>query len=424
MAKANQQNLFLVTFKMVFSWVFLILTLSMLVGAAFVLKPVLDNHSNTLAQQILNVYQDPVQIEGIKKIPEPEQTDIPISWLPFNLMLSEKLTQDSQINQATIYPAKDGSHDYWVKLETESSYIWFAFKQNLIGTQPLLTISILLALLLLTSALVAWILAKKQKKVYQRLAQEALKIGQSKQPATAMHYDIIEVQAMFDTLQKLAETLNRAEKDKATLLAGISHDLRTPITRLYLQLALQESQICPQFIEEMEIELQQIEQLIDLFLDHSQVQYQAEITFQQIDVPTWLQQLIDRYNQPGRIELTQPTEAMILPLNEPVLTRVCQNLLDNALKHTTGKIEVTAERTQTSTHSPNELTISIRDYGQPISVEQLTQLQEPYSQANPATEGSGLGLNIIQYLCQQQSWQCRYTEASPGIKAQITLPII
>jgi len=423
MVKANQQNLFLATFKMVFSWVFLILTLAMLVGAAFVLKPFLENHSNTLAQQVLDVYQNQAQKEGIEKIPAPELAETQISWLPFNIMLSDKLAKAPEISKATIYPALDGSNHYWVKLQTPLSSTWIAFHQNLIGTKPILTLSILLGLLVLTSGLVAWILATKQKKVYQQLAREAVKIGQSKQPVmTDSHYDIVEVQAMFDTLQQLSETLNRAEQDKAILLAGISHDLRTPITRLYLQLALQESQLESQFIKEMELELQQLEQLIELFLDHSQVHYQAKAVFHKIELHTWLQQLIHRYNQPNRIQLLHHSEKLFIPLNEPVLARVCQNLLDNALKHTTGKIEISIEQTRTNSNKKHKLIISIRDYGQQISSEQFTKLQHPYSQANPNTQGSGLGLNIIQYLCQQQNWQCRYTMANPGIKANIIIP--
>jgi len=428
-----RQNLFYATFKTVFLWVFLVLILMMLAGAVLVLKPFLDNHSETISKQILEIHRQAKfnqekDVSGIDSELLQVTTSAPaypqISWLPFNLILADKLSESPDIYKATIYFVTEDTQHYWVKLDDNISTQWVIFDRELIGTKPLLTIILLLIILAVTSGVIAWIIANKQKLVYQQLARQALKIGQSKQPVEPVYYDIVEVQTMFNSLKELSETLRRADQDKAVLLAGISHDLRTPITRLYLLLALEEHSLPYDFIKNVELELKQVEQLIDLFLDHSQVNYHEGVAFEERELTSWLQTLCDRYNQPKRLHCIQPTQPVYFPINAPVLTRVMQNLIDNALKHTTGQIDLSIEYPSNQPLNSNgSLALVVRDYGNQIKAEQLLALQTPFDQGTKQIQGAGLGTSIIQYLCQQQGWQCLYENANPGIKATVRLPI-
>ncbi len=207
--------------------------------------------------------------------------------------------------------------------------------------------------------------------------------------------EIREVNVAFN---RMSEQLARLEQERALLLAGISHDLRTPLARLRLEAEM--SVPDPRAREHMVADMGQMEGIIDRFLAHT-----APRSFK--GQPLSLQPLIEQacfaLADDPKVRIDQQLEAGLQVLAEPVeLLRVLTNLLENARVHGRSAdgishIEIRTRATQAW------VLLTVTDHGPGVAPHQLHQLTRPYfraaetaSQGAPEVGGTGLGLAIVE----------------------------
>ncbi len=231
------------------------------------------------------------------------------------------------------------------------------------------------------------------RQVAERIARQ----GATMQPLAAPARASVEVRSLVESFNRLAERVQLADRTKQHLLAGVSHDLRTPLARLRLRI---ETQCEPVVAEAAENELRAIERIVSQFLayvhgDTGNVSAAAESLLSTAD------QVVASYAEQGvHIALTVATPDTNMPAVET--QRLLINLIDNALSHGEQPIEIGWRR---SGHGECEL--SVWDHGPGLSDAQFKLALEPFVRlSNDAGIGHcGLGLAIVARIAQQ--WQAR-----------------
>ena len=199
---------------------------------------------------------------------------------------------------------------------------------------------------------------------------------------------------------RMAERLAKIEAERALMLAGISHDLRTPLARLRLETELSVSD--PQTRELMVADIEQLDDIIDKFLDYAR----PEPT----DLgPVLLSGVISRCITPwrnnARLQITVDVGEDLQIQAEPVeLGRVLSNLLENARRYGQSPADgITRVEIVARVHDGWVL-LRVRDQGPGVSDETLKNLTQPFFRgdaARTAATGSGLGLAIVERSVQR-----------------------
>ncbi|MFJ4345412.1 sensor histidine kinase [Pseudomonas sp. NPDC089401] len=220
----------------------------------------------------------------------------------------------------------------------------------------------------------------------------------------------------FNTLQtRIAAHV----KERMQLLAAISHDLQTPITRMKLRAELMDDSVEK---DKLWSDLSEMQHLVQEGVAYARSMDSSTETSRRIDVRAFLQSLVFDYLDTGKqVSLDMPRDA-VLDARPHALRRLLVNLVDNALKY--------ASDVEIAVHRPaaGSLAIAILDRGPGIPEALLADVLKPFyrleSSRNRDTGGTGLGLAISQQLALSlQGSLVLYNREGGGLCAQLTLPV-
>jgi signal transduction histidine kinase len=196
--------------------------------------------------------------------------------------------------------------------------------------------------------------------------------------------------AAFNTMQRrLAVQTAERIAERVQILAAVSHDLQSPITRLRLRTELLPDDGPGGVRARLQSDLDEMQQLIDSGLAYARSAHAALEPPRPVDVAALLDAIAcDRADAAQPVAWT-PASPCVLPTRPDALKRIVGNLLDNALKFA-GHAELVLEQ-----GDGGVVLIAVRDRGPGIAPEQLAQVQRPFVRGEPsrnrATGGSGLG---------------------------------
>lgn len=211
----------------------------------------------------------------------------------------------------------------------------------------------------------------------------------------------------------MAEKLQASIATQQRLLADVSHELRSPLTRLKLAAGLLADQGSNTYIERIEKECETLEHLVDQVLTLSRLEgsvYREQDQY--IDMAVQVQQAMDdwRFQTDGKQLIYQGPTQLMTNIKPQLLQRVLDNLLSNACRYA-GTINVRLEG------QPGQWQLSISDNGPGVSDERLEHLFEPFYRGDPARghQGNiGLGLAIAQAAAEAQKAKLSVARADTG----------
>jgi two-component system, OmpR family, osmolarity sensor histidine kinase EnvZ len=212
---------------------------------------------------------------------------------------------------------------------------------------------------------------------------------------------------------RMARELARVEEDRAVMLAGISHDLRTPLARLRLETEM--SVYDEEAKANMALDIDQLDNIIDKFMDYARP---GETRLAPVDVA----QLIDReaavFRDPSQVRIaSRVTNDLVVMADETELGRVFLNLFENARRYGRGVGNGRADITITHQKMGPWAVISVRDHGSGVPPEKLSQLTTPFFRgdvARTAATGAGLGLAIVDKAMQRMGGTLELSNAPDG----------
>lgn len=240
----------------------------------------------------------------------------------------------------------------------------------------------------------------------------------STNPVPIREYGPREVRIAAQAFNRMQLRINDILEKRTRMLAAISHDLRTPLTRLRLRLdLLEESEIRDRSLEDLEIMDQQITSTLTFLRDG-----ESSEPVQRIDVASFLQSLADKYADTGRPVKAVYKANLAVMARSLELERALSDLIDNSLKYASSA-EIEASR------AGDRIRIDVIDHGQGIPEVDRTRLLEPFERGDGARQiregtGFGLGLAISKAIVEAASGTLELRDSEGGgLTVRLEFPV-
>jgi len=378
-------------------------------------------------------YSDSIaRVSLIKTLADEERVRITLreSKDKFELLESDKLGQrtseelKARLGAGTLVASEvNGQKGLWVGFSVDRDDYWLQTDESRIGPSRgstwLIWLVTAAALSLLGAAFIARLINSPLKQL--SFAASRMRDGDfdaSLLDESAATSEVREVNIGFN---RMAEQLSKIEQDRVIMLAGISHDLRTPLARLRLETEM--SVADEDARAHMAADITQLDKIIDKFLDYARPDpAQLETVSLNAVMEAALYPLSDADDM--RITVTMPDNLNVLA-DEVELLRVISNLLENARRY--GKTPETGIALVDIAAKTRDqwVLIKVRDHGTGVSPETLSKLTRPFFRgdaARTAATGAGLGLAIVEKTVQRMGGMFGLANtASGGLAAHIKL---
>jgi two-component system osmolarity sensor histidine kinase EnvZ len=281
----------------------------------------------------------------------------------------------------------------WVRLPAGAAAYWIGFPlpprpQTEGEPTRALAISVALALALI---LAAFLFARHLARPLRDLSAAVDRVGRGETPPPLPESGPSEIAAVNRGFNAMLGNLRRIEKDRAVLLAGVSHDLRTPLARLRLGIELARAD--PPTREGMIADIEEMDRVIGQFLDFARGEDGIAMEVRALDAI--VAPVVERYRQAGRDVTLVASHVAALPLRPTAIARLVANLVDNALAYGAPPVEITiSERA-------GEAVMDVADRGPGVRPEDVERLKRPFTRADDSrarsdgAAGAGLGLAIV-----------------------------
>ena len=338
--------------------------------------------------------------EGIR-IAALEATDVVEPMPDTPLMKDIERYVKERLGKDTRFASRvDGAAGFWISFDIDEDKYWLMLErerlQGLTGVQWLGWASVVGVLSLLGAALISSLINLP----LQRLSVAARAIAQGKRPDPLPENGPKEIREANRSFNQMVDDLQQVESDRALILAGISHDLRTPLARMQLELEM--AQLSTDAREGLQSDIGQMDAIIGQFLDYAKPTEAA--TFLPVDISELLQ---DVAREAGRIhELRVKTDiapGAIVMGNATDLRRVLNNVIENARRY--GKTpgaditEIDISCKVRLRGQGRSAVIDMQDHGAGVPPEMIENLLKPFTRMDTArgqANGAGLGLAIVQ----------------------------
>lgn len=328
--------------------------------------------------------------------------------------IEAKLAKELGVDNVTVYfkfkpipriwiqtPEMNGN---WVRepLKTYTNY-----SVELIATW-LFGVPILSSIIILT-------LVRQMNRPLRRLQNAANSYSKTgKAPYLDTNHGPLEIRQVNQAFNHMVYTLEQTERDRQIMLAGISHDLRTPLTRIRLTAEMLPDEF---FREGLIYDVDDMDAILNQFISYMRDGSDEELT--DTNINTLLQELVIQF-KPLDIRF-EMQDLPIIPARSLSLKRLIANLINNAKRYGAEPIELSAS------HVDEHILITVADHGEGIPPDQVEELMQPFVRGNSArtVQGSGLGLAIVKRIVDihQGKISIRNREQG-GLEVVISLPIV
>jgi two-component system osmolarity sensor histidine kinase EnvZ len=295
----------------------------------------------------------------------------------------------------------------WVRLPAGERDFWVAFPRGRIERDPSTAFVEWgitgLAIAVLASFFIVW----KLNRPLGELARAAAKLGQGGDPAPMAETGPSEIRAVTRAFNQMKEDLRRNERDRATFLAGVSHDLRTPLSRLRLEVEMLEGKVDPAAQDAMVQDVADMNAIIDQFIDF--MRSEAAEPLSAVNVSELARSSAERSARAGlnvRCDLSEVPLLMLRPLAMQ--------------RHGGGDVLVTTRA------GDGWVRLAVLDRGPGIPQAMAERLKEPFTRRDEARSGSsgaGLGLAIANRVATLHRGTLELlAREGGGLDARVTLP--
>jgi len=260
---------------------------------------------------------------------------------------------------------------------------------------------------------IAILFLKNQTRPIVNLARVAEKFGKGEHVEELRPSGALEIRQASYEFDRMRIRITRHLKQRSEMLSGISHDLRTPLTRLKLQLAFLKDK---KIEKKMQIDIDEMEKMLNEYLQFSRSQFN-EIT-ETIEINKLINELISRY-EGKKISFSQE-EKIYFDGRINSLKRCFNNLINNALKYG-DEINISLKK------SVNNIILFVDDNGPGIPNNEKENVLKPFykidKSRNESKSGVGLGLSIASDIIRSHGGNLSLMESpQKGLRVKISLP--
>ena len=286
--------------------------------------------------------------------------------------------------------ARDGEEGFWVSFLIDGDEFWAKLPlgrfQPAFGLEWLGWAAALLALALVG----AWLIASRIARPLAEVTRAAGRIGRGEPHQPLPEDGARELQTVASAFNRMASDLERMERERAMVLAGISHDLRTPLTRL--RLALEMSGAESGTSRAMIADIEEIDAILGQFLDFARGTDEEKSAQ---DLGLVLAELAEHYARLGKPVSVHEHDLPPFPFARVAVHRAIANLVDNALTYAGGTVDVMTFSAE------GKVSVEVRDRGPGVPDGDSERLKRPFTRLDPSRRGpsgAGLGLAIVERI--------------------------
>ena len=385
-----------------------------LVSIVNLTRSALVNSQPELRRELLS---DLAEREGIQVYPsEPgEHVAPPADEAVLNLV--RELVR-RQLGEGTRFASeRDGKPGLWLSFDIDDDEYWLRIPRGRVERQIALRWLGWGALALALSLLAAYFLVSRLSRPLRALAASAEEIGKGKTPEPVSESGPEEIRTLSRAFNQMSTDLARLDADRALILAGVSHDLRTPLSRL--RLGLEMSGADPQLKDGMTADIEEMDRIINQFLDFARTD--GGEAPQHADLSAIAAEVAEHYRRHGRPVAAELESVPRLPLQTMAMRRVVLNLVDNALRYGEKDVGIAVRADGTS------VVLEVADRGPGIPPSEVERLKRPFTRLEAARSdkgGAGLGLAIVERVVRAHRGNLELRpRPGGGLLAEIRLPL-
>jgi two-component system osmolarity sensor histidine kinase EnvZ len=273
------------------------------------------------------------------------------------------------------------------------------------------------------ATLCGWLIVYRINRPLRSLTHAAIRLGQGGQPLPVREDGPEEIRALTRAFNRMSSELAHLDADRKLLLAGVSHDLRTPLARLRLAVEMLSANADSTAKAAMVQDIEDMDTIIGQFVAF--VKEGDGEDLRECDLNELAQSVAERYarlGQPMKLELGAVSTIALRPM---AMQRLLTNLLDNAFKHgrsPTAQAEVTVQTWQQS----GRIYLSVLDRGPGVPESEVPRLLQPFERLENARSNlsgsSGLGLAIVDRIARMHDGRLHLlARAGGGLEARVEL---
>ena len=368
-----------------------------------------------------------VSNEGIRIFPleDDDRIDPP----PDNYLMPDiEALVKAKLGSDTRFSARvNGVAGFWVSFKIDDDEYWLMLDRErlrgLTGFQWLGWASLVSLLSLLGAAIISSLINLP----LSRLTVAARAIAQGKQPAPLPEKGPIEIIEANRSFNQMVDDLQQVESDRAVILAGISHDLRTPLARMQLEVEM--ANLSDEAREGIQSDIGQMDDIIGQFLDYAKPTEASSFT--DVDLSGLLNDLAREAMRLPDVKLTTAIADGAHAMGNPTdLRRVLNNLIENARRYgkTQGSefTEIDIACQLKGSNAARRVIIDVQDHGPGVPAEKIEQMLKPFTRLDTArgqANGAGLGLAIVERVLLRHGAELQVrNRTGGGLAFQISIP--
>ena len=318
-----------------------------------------------------------------------------------------------------------GNSNYWfntsnfknaveIKIRSGNDTIEFLVPKEMVSTSSVRLFVLWTTLPSMVLIIIALIFLKNQTKPLVKLAKAAERFGKGDYVNDFRASGSQEIRKAAFEFDRMAKRINRHLNQRAEMLSGISHDLRTPLTRLKLQLALLKQK---DISKKMSKDIDEMEKMLNDYLQFAKTQAQEETS--EINLNNLLSSIKKNFND-EKINYQESGDIVKLKGRPTALKRLFENVIQNGLTYGK-KVFIKIQK------GNNRALIFIDDDGPGIPEDQYKNVFKPFFRLDKSRSlnqsGVGLGLAIVEDIINSHGGNIQLGKSKHnGLKVKISLP--
>ena len=371
-----------------------------------------DGARNRLVEWALEDLNVQVRMDGGQAFPADDRLS---PFNVYNVVLNNRLR--ARIEQPYRFDTQSWRDYVEVRVQLDDGVLVFlVLRERAFAT----TGPIFLFWLFGTSILLGWVATvfmRNQVKSILRLARAAEAFGRGRDAPDFRPGGATEVRKAGYAFIAMRERIKRHLDQRASMLAGVSHDLRTPLTRIKLGLAMEKE--TPE-IEALRNDVLEMERMVGAYLDFARNEA-ADEDPEPFDLAALLREVADNARRAGGVIHVSAPDDLHISARRSALQRALGNLINNGLRHGNAVwVEARA--------NDRQIVIQVDDDGPGVDPEKYDEVFKPFTRLDAARSlnesGVGMGLTIVRDVARSHGGDVVLSKsARGGLQARIELPV-
>ena len=377
------------------------------------IKTFIDAYDNDQQDKdyIINLFKSNLEIEIQHKEGKVIPDDIPERWFsPLDRSLRRELKSKHFVYWFDTTNYKDLVD---IKIQHIDGYFQFFVPRNRLSTSSARLFGLWITLPAFLMIAIAIIFLKNQTRPIIKLAEASEKFGRGEDLDEFRPSGALEIRKAGQEFDKMRKRIIRHLNQRSEMLSGISHDLRTPLTRIKLQLAMIKDK---NLSKKLSSDVDDMEKMLNEYLQFASTG--AKDKTETFDISELILKLINNYNNPNIIQNFK--EEIYFNGRKNLIARCINNLIENSLKYAK-KVEIKMDKQK------ENLKIIVSDDGPGVPEKEHENIIKPFYKIDKSRSESkssvGLGLSIASDICRSHGGDIKFSKSKfGGLEVSISLP--